>query len=89
MRLVLFEVKALVADKILNEDAFEMWLNCRQSQKHKAGVAAFYSRKNISTGANYLSVSFADEETGELLEINCYEKMHMQWLSINYILNLF
>ena len=76
MRLALFEMHKVIADKFINDDAFEMWCKIKHVDKSKAAPAAFYSRKNIMPQDNYLHINFVDTESGEMLFINCLERLH-------------
>ncbi len=76
MRLILDSMFLVVADNEIKDDSFEIWYQIKNPNKHMASAAAFYSRKNILPKDNYLHISFVDTETGEVLFVNCLEKLH-------------
>lgn len=78
MRLALFDMRMVVAEEFINDDAFEMWCKIKNENKSNAAPAAFYSRKNIMPQDNYLHINFVDTESGEMLFINCLEALHKE-----------
>ena len=93
MKLILNDIKTVVAESKIKDDAFELWISCNYENKGNAAPAAFYSRLHIQEGFEYLLLTFVDIETGELLHLNAMPKMHKAMVSLNLypdvILNAF
>lgn len=83
MKLVLYDMKTLVAKEVINDDLFEIWCGLKNENKHLAAPAAFFSRLNIQPNTTYLNIVFLDEESDELLELNGYEPIHKAMIKHN------
>lgn len=93
MKLILQNIETKVAEELTKDDAFEMWMMCDFENKFKAAVAAFYSKKDIQKGDEYLYIEFTDDVAGDTSFLNCSKLMHETMLHFNLyppiILNTF
>lgn len=65
----------LVSNADLNCDAFDIWLDIVTRMdvkgKQKGMSTWFNARHGILSGSSYLEYSFVDEQSGEMLIMNC------------------
>lgn len=63
----------LVADKWMKCDALQIWIDLKLTYPiSQKGLYTWFSARNgIEQGVTYLHYEFVDEETGEILTMNC------------------